>query len=170
MDSAALRQLQSPLKQKYRDDPLTAIVTMNAAGVLQPSQLVCQVETALGQVDAGLHAAAGGSGLLACSGDMLLQALVACSGVTLATVATAMGIELQSARVLTTAEMDFRGTLGIEKSVPVGLTSVSLQFIIDSSADDAQLTKLIELCERYCVVWQSLAPSIHKATSWQRLM
>lgn len=169
MDAQALRQLQAPLKQAYRDNPSAAIVTMTAAGVVDASQLTCQVETARGEVTAGLHVAAGGNGSQACSGDMLLQALVACSGVTLAAVATALGIEIRSANIIAQAEMDFRGTLGLEKSVPVGITTVSLQFLIDSPVDDAQLSKLVELCERYCVVWQSLAQAIRRSTSWQRI-
>ena len=168
MDSNELKELQAPLKQQYRDNPASAVVTMHAVGAVLPSQLACTVETPTGKVTAGLHLAAGGSGKLACSGDMLLQALIACSGVTFATIATAMGIEIRSTRVSATAEMDFRGTLGIDKSVAVGITSVSLQFEVDSPADDQQLTKLVQLCERYCVVWQSLATSIERTSSWRR--
>ncbi len=167
MNADQLRTLQAPLKQRYRDDPSTARVVMHARGViaasdaLQSSPLTCRVDTSIGQVAAGLHPAAGGSGAHACSGDMLLQALVACSGVTLSAVATAMGIKIHSANIIAQAEMDFRGTLGIDKSVPVGITSLSLNFEFDSPAEDAQLKKLVELTERYCVVLQTLA---HPAT------
>lgn len=157
MDAEQLRALQAPIKQQYRDDPSTARVVMHASGEVQSSQLTCLVDTSIGKVAAGLHRAAGGTGEQACSGDMLLQALVACSGVTLSAVATAMGIELRSAHIAAQAEMDFRGTLGIDKSVPVGITSLSLNFKLESAAEDTQLKKLIELTERYCVVLQTLA-------------
>jgi uncharacterized OsmC-like protein len=169
MDADQLRALQAPIKQRYRDDPSTARVVMHASGTVQPSQLACQVETSTGQVVAGLHPAAGGSGELACSGDMLLQALVACSGVTLSAVATAMGIEIRSANISAHAEMDFRGTLGIDKSVPVGITILRLEFEFDSPAEDAQLKKLIELTERYCVVLQTLAEPAKLSSSFKRV-
>jgi uncharacterized OsmC-like protein len=169
MDAQTLRQIQTPLKQQYRDDPATAVVTMAAAGVVQWPQIACSVDTSLGKVTAGLHPAAGGDGLLSCSGDMLLQSLVACSGVTLAAVATALGMEIRSAAISARADLDFRGTLGIEKSVPVGLTRVTLDFLMDSPCEDSQLDKLIELCERYCVVWQSLASSVERSTTWRRV-
>jgi uncharacterized OsmC-like protein len=169
MHADQLRALQAPIKQGYRDDPSTARVVMHASGTVQPSQLICLVATSLGQVAAGLHPAAGGSGELACSGDMLLQALVACSGVTLSAVATALGIEIRSAQITAQADMDFRGTLGIDKSVPVGITSLSLDFKFDSPADDVQLQKLVELTERYCVVLQTLAQPAALSTKYSRV-
>ena len=159
MDAEQLRALQAPLKQRYRDDPSSATVVMHASGNVVASQLSCQVDTMLGTLDAGLHPAAGGSGAQACSGDMLLQSLVACSGVTLSAVATAMGIEIRSARIFANGEMDFRGTLGIDKSISVGITKLHIKFEIDSPAEDAQLKKLVELTERYCVVLQTLIKS-----------
>ncbi len=168
MDADQLRALQSPIKQRYRDDPSSAKVVMHASGRMQASELVCEVDTMLGTVTAGLHPAAGGSGEQACSGDMLLQALVACSGVTFSAVATAMGIEIRSGSISARAEMDFRGTLGIDKSVPIGITALHLDFEIDSPADDAQLKKLVELTERYCVVLQTLAQPASLASSCTR--
>ena len=169
LNADQLRALQAPIKQRYRDDPDTARVVMHASGTVQASQLTCLVDTSIGQVAAGLHPAAGGSGELACSGDMLLQALVACSGVTLSAVATAMGIEIRSARISAQAEMDFRGTLGIDKRVPVGITSIRLDFEFDSAAEDLQLKKLVELTERYCVVLQTLAKPAKLSTSFKRV-
>ena len=169
MNAEQLRALQTPIKQRYRDDPSTARVVMHASGTVQASQLTCLVDTSIGQVTAGLHPAAGGSGELACSGDMLLQALVACSGVTLSAVATAMGIEIRSANIAAQAEMDFRGTLGIDKSVPIGMTSLHLDFEFDSPAEDAQLQKLVELTERYCVVLQTMARPAELSTSYKRV-
>lgn len=168
MNADQLRAVQSPIKQRYRDDPSTAWVVMHAKGTVQAAHLTCQVETSLGKVTAGLHPAAGGSGELVCSGDMLLQALVACSGVTLSAVATAMGIEIRSANITAQAEMDFRGTLGVDKSVPIGITSLSLDVEFDSTAEDAQLKKLVELTERYCVVLQTLAHPAKLTTSYKR--
>jgi len=169
MDADQLRALQTPIKQRYRDEPSSAKVVMYASGKVLASQLTCLVDSSRGQVDAGLHPAAGGSGAQACSGDMLLQALVACSGVTLSAVATAMGIEIRSASVTAQAEMDFRGTLGIDKGVPIGITSLHLEFTIDSTAEDSQLKKLIELTERYCVVLQTLAQPAALTTSCVRV-
>ncbi len=169
MDADQLRALQAPLKQRYRDDPSSAKVVMHASGKVHASQLTCSVDTSVGQVDAGLHPAAGGSSEQACSGDMLLQALVACSGVTLSAVATAMGIEIRSASITANAEMDFRGTLGIDKTIPIGISALHLQFSIDSTADDSQLKKLIELTERYCVVLQTLAQPASLTTNCVRV-
>ncbi len=168
MNADELRAIQAPIKQRYRDDPNSARVVMHAAGRVEPSEIACKVETLIGEVVAGLHPAAGGSGALACSGDMLLQALVACSGVTFAAVATAMGIEIRSAAIRANAEMDFRGTLGIDKSVPIGITAVALEFEIDSPADEASLLKLINLTERYCVVLQTLAQPAKLTTTLTR--
>lgn len=169
MDANQLRELQSPIKQKYRDDPDSARISMKAVGDVHQAELVCEVATATGKVHAGLHPAAGGSGATACSGDMLLQSLVACSGVTFSAVATAMGISIRSAKIEATGVADFRGTLGIDKATPVGLTELQLTFKIDSEADDSQLQKLTELTERYCVVLQTLLHPIKPATCWARL-
>lgn len=168
MDAAQLRNLQAPLKTQYQHHPETAVVTMRASGEVQLDSLACNVKTHAGNVVAGLHPAAGGDGNLACSGDMLLEALVACSGVTLAAVATAMGIELRRATVTAEATMDFRGTLGVEKSVPVGLQKVELRFDLQSSAEDSQLAKLVQLAERYCVVLQSLRNPAALSCRWTR--
>ncbi len=169
MNGDELRAIQAPLKQQYRDNPSSAKVVMHASGTIQASEIACAVETLAGTVTAGLHPAAGGSGATACSGDMLLQALVACSGVTFAAVATAMGIEIRSASLHASAEMDFRGTLGVDRATPIGITSVQLEFTIDSPAEEAQLTKLIDLTERYCVVLQTLAHPASLTTSLRRI-
>jgi uncharacterized OsmC-like protein len=168
MDAEQLRRLQSPLKQQYRDDPSSARVVMSAHGSLVSDQLACDVTTPQGVVRAGLHPAAGGDGSQACSGDMLLQALVACSGVTLSAVATAMSIPISAAKITAEAEMDFRGTLGIDKATPIGILWVHLRFEIESSAEDAQLAKLVQLAERYCVVLQSLTHAPKVTSEWKR--
>lgn len=157
MDAQALRDLQAPLKQQYRDAPESACVTFQATGSVEMDEIGCSVPGHAGTARAGLHAAAGGNGSLACSGDMLLEALVACSGVTFAAVATALGVSINSTRIEAEADLDFRGTLGVDRSVPVGIQAVRLRFIVDSSASDDELSKLVELSERYCVVLQTLA-------------
>ena len=168
MDAEQLRALQAPIKQSYRDNPAQAVVAMQARGSIDLGRVACQLETPAGMVIAGLHPAAGGDGSQACSGDMLLQALVACSGVTFAAVATAMSIPISRAEVTAKGEMDFRGTLGIDRSVPIGFTRLEMIFCIESSADDAQLSKLVELTERYCVVLQTLAQPASLHSSWSR--
>ncbi|RMF44108.1 MAG: OsmC family peroxiredoxin [Planctomycetota bacterium] len=168
MDAQQLRELQAPLKSRYRQDPAAARVRLHATGQIDAQALVCTVPTLAGDVRAGLHPAAGGSGREACSAEMLLQSLAACSGVTMAAVATAMGIELQRAEVRVEGEMDFRGTLGIERQVPVGLTDVWLEFDLDSPADDAALERLVELTERYCVVLQTLLQGTSVRCRWSR--
>lgn len=168
MDANQLRRLQAPLKEKYRSDPESARVLLSARGAIQPEQLACQVPTSAGSVTAGLHAAAGGTGEEACSGDMLLQALVACSGVTFAAVATALAIPVVSAEVHASGELDFRGTLGVDRSTEVGLTWLKLQFVIDSPSSDAELDKLVQLTERYCVVLQTLARPPRLENGWSR--
>ena len=155
MNSETLRSRQAPLKDKYREQPGTAQVTLCAEGRLGEG-LSCRVETGRALVEAGLHPATGGSGLQACSGDMLLQALVACSGVTLSAVATAMGITLRDARLRVEGDLDFRGTLGVVKDAPVGFTQIRLTFSLDTDATPEQIQKLIQLTERYCVVYQTL--------------
>ena len=154
--SDALRALQAPLKTRYREQPEAALVTLKAEGDLDGSGLVCRVETGRALVEAGLHPATGGNGLEACSGDMLLQALVACAGVTLRAVATALGIELRGGRVLAEGDLDFRGTLGVAKDAPVGFRTIRLRFELDADLDEATRAKLLDLTERYCVVYRTL--------------
>ena len=152
-----LRALQEPLKQRYRDDPATAVVTLKADGTLDDG-VACTVDTGRALVQAGLHPATGGSGLLACSGDMLLQALVACAGVTMRAVATSLGLTV-SGSVHAEGDLDFRGTLSVDKEAPVGFTSIRLNFALETEADEDQLDTLLRLTERYCVVFQTLAGS-----------
>lgn len=168
MDADQLREIQAPLKQRYRDDPTSAVIRMSARGAVLPNEVACQVQTCQGRTIAGLHSAAGGDGRQACSVDMLLQALVACSGVTLAAVATALSIPLQSAQILAEAELDFRGTLGVDRTAPVGIVSLLLNFQLASPADDGQLSKLVELTERYCVVLRTLAEPATVKSTWTR--
>ena len=156
MNADDLRALQAPLKNKYREAPESAVITLKASGELDEAHIACKVETGRAIVAAGLHPATGGDGSLACSGDMLLEALVACAGVTLKAVATALGIELKSGRVSAEGDLDFRGTLGVAKDAPVGFREVRLRFDIDSDASPEQLEKLLTLTERYCVVFQTL--------------
>jgi len=157
MDAERLRGLQAPLKAHYREDPASAVVTLRAKGWVSQGPITCQLETGKPGVAAGLHAASGGDGTAACSGDMLLESLVGCAGVTLAAVATAMGIELVSATVTAEGDLDFRGTLGVAKDAPVGFTRIRLTFAVDSAAPADKVQKLVELTERYCVVFQTLA-------------
>jgi uncharacterized OsmC-like protein len=156
MDAQALRDLQAPLKTRYREAPEAALVTLRAEGELGAEGLTCRVETGRALVEAGLHPATGGTGLEACSGDMLLEALVACAGVTLKAVSTALGIEIRAGRVRAEGDLDFRGTLGVAKDAPVGFRAIRLTFDLDSDADEATLAKLLDLTERYCVVLQTL--------------
>ena len=167
MDAEKLRALQAPLKDRYKADPASALVTLRAAGSLAEG-VACDVETWRGHTLAGLHPATGGDGALACSGDMLLQALAGCAGVTLGAVATAMGIAIRSGRVLAEGDLDFRGTLGVAKDAPVGFRAIRLAFELDTDADDAKIGKLVELTERYCVVAQTLRAGSPPSTSWKR--
>jgi uncharacterized OsmC-like protein len=155
MDAEALKALQAPLKEQYRNDPSAAVITLKAAGKTG-DQISCKVDTGRKLVEAGLHPATGGTGLLACSGDLLLEALVACAGVTLKAVATAIGVVINDAIVLAEGDLDFRGTLGVSKEVPVGFSTIRLKFVIDSPASSEQLDSLLKLTERYCVVYQTL--------------
>lgn len=155
MDAEALKALQAPLKEKYRNDPSAAIITLKAQGKAG-EQISCKIDTGQKLVEAGLHPATGGSGLLACSGDLLLEALVACAGVTLKAVATTIGVVINDATIMAEGDLDFRGTLGVSKEVPVGFTTIRLQFIVDSPASSEQLDSLLKLTERYCVVYQTL--------------
>jgi uncharacterized OsmC-like protein len=156
MDTAELRRLQAPLKQHYRDDPDSATVTLRASGSLGEG-ISCSVQTGRALAEAGLHPASGGDGSLLCSGDMLLEALAACAGVTLRAVATSLGIEVRGGTVATEGELDFRGTLGVDKEAPVGFTDVRLRFELDTDASEPELATLLRLTERYCVVLQTLA-------------
>lgn len=156
MNSEQLRGLQAPLKTLYRDQPSAALLTLKARGDLDPERLGCRVETAEGESVAGLHPAAGGDGTLACSAEMLLESLAACAGVTILAVAAAIGVEIRGGTVSTEGDLDFRGTLGIDKNVPVGLKSIRVRFELDTDAEDETLRKLTQLSERYCVVFQTL--------------
>lgn len=156
MNLEELRACQAPLKDRYRSDPATAQKVLYAVGQIDAEEVVCRVETHLGVADAGLHPASGGDGSWACSGDMLLQSLVACAGVTLAAVAKAMGIEIGSGRVLAEGDLDFRGTMGVSKDVPVGFTDIRLRFEVDTDATEEQKANLLRLAERYCVIYQTL--------------
>lgn len=156
MDAAELRALQAPLKQRYRDTPEAARVVARAEAVLDLNAVACAIPAWRHTIVAGLHPATGGDGSQACSADMLLEALVACAGVTLRAVATAMGVMLRSGRVTAEGVWDARGTLGIDRAVPVGLTEVTLRFEVDADIDDAKRVRLIETAERYCVIYQTL--------------
>jgi uncharacterized OsmC-like protein len=156
MNSDELRAAQAPFKTKYRELPETAMVTLRAKGRVSEG-ISCSVETGKALVRAGLHPAAGGSGPTVCAGDMLLEALVGCAGVTLNAVATAIGVTLRDATIEAEGDLDFRGTLGVAKEVPVGFQNIRLQFTLDTDASDEQLTTLLRLTERYCVVYQTLA-------------
>lgn len=156
MNAEDLRSIQAPLKERYRETPETALVTLRAQGSLGEG-VRCKIETGKGLVTAGLHPATGGNGLSACSGDMLLEALVACAGVTLNAVATALGISLREATLQAEGELDFRGTLGLSKEAPVGFQNIRLQFTLDTDASQEQIDTLLRLTERYCVVYQTLA-------------
>jgi uncharacterized OsmC-like protein len=155
--SSELRELQAPLKERYRAEPDAALVTLRARGRLGDEGLTCKVETGRALVEAGLHPATGGDGLSACSGDMLLEALVACAGVTLRAVATALDIDLRGGTVSAEGDLDFRGTLGVDREAPVGFREIRLRFDLDTDASADKLESLIKLTERYCVVYQTLA-------------
>ena len=156
MDSEQLRTTQAPIKDRYKQTPGAARITLKASGALDDQEIACNVETGKALVAAGLHPGTGGSGAFACSGDMLLQALVACAGVTLKAVATALGIEVRNAKVLAEGDLDFRGTLGVAKDAPVGFSDIRLRFELESDAAPEQLDRLLALTERYCVVYQTL--------------
>src|SRR5687768_13926572 len=156
MNADDLRSVQAPLKDRYRKTPEAALITLRASGRLGDG-VTCKIETGKALVAAGLHPATGGNGLSACSGDMLLEALVACAGVTLNAVATALGIELRDASLQAEGDLDFRGTLGVAKDAPVGFKNIRLQFTLDTDASEEQLVTLMRLTERYCVVYQTLA-------------
>jgi uncharacterized OsmC-like protein len=161
MDADSLKALQAPLKQRYREKPETALITLRAAGRLGDG-VTCRIDTGKALVEAGLHPATGGNGLVACSGDMLLEALVACAGVTLGAVAAALGLNLRDGTVSAEGDLDFRGTLGVDRAAPVGFREIRLSFDLDTDASEEQLATLLRLTERYCVVYQTLrnAPPI----------
>lgn len=165
MNSTELKNLQAPLKEKYRAEPDSAIITLKAEGQLGEG-ISCKVDTGRALVDAGLHPATGGTGALACSGDLLLEALVACAGVTLRAVATAIGIEIKSGTVKAEGDLDFRGTLGVSKEVPVGFKTIRLQFNLISNATTEQTESITKLTERYCVVYQTLAKGVGIETKY----
>ena len=156
MDATALRALQAPLKDRYKSEPKAAYITLRATGTLDDAHIACKVETGRALAVAGLHPATGGSGLELCSGDMLLEALVACAGVTLKAVATALDIPLKSGKVSAEGGLDFRGTLGVDKTAPVGFADIRLRFDVETDAPQDKLDQLLKLTERYCVVYQTL--------------
>ena len=156
MDSAGLRALQAPIKERYEADPGAGLITLQAKGALDDTNIACKVETGRALAVAGLHPATGGSGLELCSGDMLLEALVACAGVTLKAVATALDIPLRAGSVSAEGDLDFRGTLGVAKDAPVGFAQIRLRFDLDTDAPQDKLDQLLKLTERYCVVYQTI--------------
>jgi uncharacterized OsmC-like protein len=167
MDRDHLRAVQEPLKQRYRDQPDAALVTLRAIGSLGEG-ITCSVATGRALAEAGLHPASGGDGLSLCSGDMLLEALAACAGVTLRAVAVSLGLAVESGRVYAEGDLDFRGTMAVSKESPVGFRSIRLRFELESDAADDQLDTLLRLTERYCVVYQTIAATPALSTSWAR--
>ena len=168
MTAEELKNLQAPIKEKYRADPGSALITLKAEGKIGEG-ISCKVETGRAMVEAGLHPATGGSGMLACSGDMLLEALVACAGVTLQAVATAIGVEINSGIIKAEGDLDFKGTLGVSKDVPVGFSAIRLQFQFESNATAEQIASLEKLTERYCVVYQTLTKGVSVKTEYKVL-
>lgn len=164
MNAEALRKVQAPLKERYTSDPKSAVVTLHARGCIGEG-VTCRVQTAKATIEAGLHPATGGDGTWVCSGDMLLEALVACAGVTLTAVATALGIELRGGTVRAEGDLDFRGTLGVAKDAPVGFAAVRLRFDVDTDAPQDQIDRMLTLTERYCVVYQTLCKPPQMAAS-----
>jgi uncharacterized OsmC-like protein len=164
MEGEELRAIQAPLKERYREEPEAALVTLTANGTLGEG-VSCSVQTGRALAEAGLHPASGGDGSLLCSGDMLLKALVACAGVTLRAVATSLGISVESGQVRAEGDLDFRGTLAVDRDAPVGLEAIRLSFELDTDADEEELATLLKLTERYCVVFQTLANSPKLSTT-----
>ena len=158
MDRDQLTRVQAPLKDRYREDATQALITLSAAGALGEG-VACSIETGRAMAEAGLHPAAGGDGTQLCSGDLLLEALVACAGVTLRAVATSIGVEVRDGRVTAEGDLDFRGTLAVDRDAPVGFTDIRLRFELDTDAGEKELAALAKLTERYCVVWQTLQTS-----------
>ena len=167
MNAEELKNLQAPLKEKYRQQPEAAIFTLTANGKVGEG-ISCKVDTGKAIVEAGLHSATGGTGMLACSGDMLLEALVACAGVTLQAVATAIGIEIKEGTITAEGDLDFRGTLGVSKEVPVGFVAIRLSFLLHTDATDEQMQSLSKLTERYCVVYQTLVKGVPMQTTFNK--
>jgi uncharacterized OsmC-like protein len=165
VDSDGLRAVQEPLKDAYRQDPQQAVITLRARGELGDEGISCSVDTGRALAVAGLHPATGGDGSLLCSGDMLLEALVACAGVTLRAVATSLGVPINGGTVHAEGDLDFRGTLAVDREAPVGFTSIRLSFELDSEASEEQIATLLQLTERYCVVYQTLAHPIPVSAS-----
>src|SRR5579871_6270444 len=169
MDSAALRALQAPIKERYKSAPQAAVITLKAKGALDDANIACKVETGRALAVAGLHPATGGSGLELCSGDMLLEALVACAGVTLKSVATAIDVPLKTGNVSAEGDLDFRGTLGVDKEAPVGFAEIRLRFDVDTDAPQDKLDLLLKLTERYCVVYQTIKNGPKVSVTMQRV-
>jgi uncharacterized OsmC-like protein len=169
MDATELRALQAPIKQAYKSDPSAALITLKAKGSIDADGITCKVETGRALASAGLHPATGGSGLELCSGDMLLEALVACAGVTLKSVATAIEVPLASGIVTAEGDLDFRGTLGVDKEAPVGFAEIRLRFDVDTDAAQDKLDQLLKLTERYCVVYQTIKNGPKTVVSLQRI-
>jgi uncharacterized OsmC-like protein len=167
MKSEELKELQAPLKNKYREAPESAIITLKAEGKISEG-ISCKVETGRAMVEAGLHPATGGTGMLACSGDLLLEALVACAGVTLSAVSTAVDVAIKDGIIKAEGDLDFRGTLGVSKEAPVGFKSIRLYFILDTDATPEQLQTVAKLTERYCVVYQTLTKGVLVETSYSK--
>ena len=169
MDAAELRATQAPIKERYKSDPKTAMIKLTARGSIENEGIACKVETGRALAIAGLHPATGGSGLELCSGDMLLEALVACAGVTLKSVATAIEVPLKKGDVTAEGDLDFRGTLGIDKETPVGFAEIRLKFEVDADAPQDKLDLLLKLTERYCVVYQTIKNGPKVSVSMQRV-
>jgi uncharacterized OsmC-like protein len=166
MNTVTLKNLQAPLKEKYHQEPQSAIITLKAEGKIG-EDISCSVETGRAMVKAGLHPATGGTGMLACSGDMLLQALVACAGVTLQAVTTSIGVEIKGGTITAEGDLDFKGTLGVSKEAPVGFKNIRLRFDLDSNASEEQMAGVKKLTERYCVVYQTLTKGVSIETVYQ---
>lgn len=167
MTSSELKNLQAPIKEQYRNDPGSALITLKASGKIGEG-ISCKIDTGRKLVEAGLHPATGGTGMLACSGDLLLEALVACAGVTLSAVATAIGVEITEGTISAEGDLDFRGTLGVSKEVSVGFTTIRLHFNFTSNATPEQLESLSKLTERYCVVYQTLSKGVPVELSYNK--
>ena len=165
MNATELKNLQAPLKEKYREQPESAVITLKAQGKIGEG-ISCKVETNRAVIEAGLHPATGGTGLLICSGDMLLEALVACAGVTLQAVTTAIGVEIRSGTVKAEGDLDFKGTLGVSKEAAVGFKTIRLEFDLDTDATDEQMASIKKLTERYCVVYQTLTSGVSVETNY----
>ena len=169
MNAAELRAMQAPIKERYKSDPSAAVITLKATGSVDGEGIACKLETGRQLAMAGLHPATGGSGLELCSGDMLLEALVACAGVTLKSVATAIEIPLKTGNVIAEGDLDFRGTLGVDKEAPVGFAEIRLRFDVETDAPQDKLDQLLKLTERYCVVYQTIKNGPKVSVSMQRI-